>query len=343
MNDTSLDTKNSILRGLAVTGFIVILALIAWISVQLVDASPKAFSSLASLAEFIDQKKHSPNATPSDLFVTSNSRIINSGETVKISWTSPKIKGDHTFSYTCTNGVSLSILDQNNELHGVDCEKDYNIGTTENLSLVVESEKSRFEELNYKVVFLATNDTAPRAEGSSSLTIINSNIQDLLPTPPAEPEVKEEVVDKEVPVETEETVKPKPAPTNKQEFVYSIPVSNPNGQSDLSTRFMTTGRIVGNTFFPETLVQNESGAIQFEVKNYGTKTSDEWTYTISLPNGDEYISPKQSPLKPNERAVITVGFTTEKDSSHTLVVTIKVKNDKNTSDNQFSQKVSLLR
>ena len=87
-------------------------------------------------------------------------------------------------------------------------------------------------------------------------------------------------------------------------------------------------------------MQDEKGAIQFEVKNYGSKTSDTWEFEVSLPNGGTYSSDEQEPLKPNERAVLTIGFPTTDDSQHTFVVTIDESTDRNSLNDRFTQTVT---
>ncbi len=87
----------------------------------------------------------------------------------------------------------------------------------------------------------------------------------------------------------------------------------------------------------------EAGAIQFEVKNYGTKTSEKWTFDVKLPDGSTYTSKKQAPLKPNERAVLTIGFLSDDDTSHTFVVTLDEDTDRNARNDRFSKVVSFYR
>ena len=132
-------------------------------------------------------------------------------------------------------------------------------------------------------------------------------------------------------------------PTYQQEFIYAIPTSDPNGLTDLSTRFLSIGTIVGNTFFAGEVKQDEKGAIQFEVKNYGTKTSKEWTYSVTLPNGGTYQSDNQNPLKPNERALVTIGFPTIDKSTHKFVVSIKESSDRNSANNEFTETVKFVK
>ncbi|MCA9359836.1 hypothetical protein H6781_00360 [Candidatus Nomurabacteria bacterium] len=342
MKDESKNKKGGVLKSLAIIGFVGIIIIISWLSIQLVNVMPNAFSSLASLAEGLNQqsfKEESADEVKS-LLVTSNTTLVNTGESVKLSWETVPTQGSYTFSYSCTEGVSIDILDVNNGLRNIACNTNYNVGNLDSINISVESEKKRFENIEYSISFLATNDTTPRAAGSASFTVVNSAIQDVLTNNDETEEESSTEEEAEVSEPVTEVSEPT-TPTYNQEFVYTIPTSDPNGRTDLSAKFLATGKIVGNSFFPEALVQDENGALQFEVKNYGTKTSAKWTYTLSLPGGGTYSSTEQSPLKPNERAVITIGFPTNDNSSHTFVGKVTESTDKNTLNNQFSQAVSI--
>lgn len=353
MNEVLETKKISFLKVLTILGLI---GVITWASIGLVSVAPTAFSSLASLAGSLDDYKNELNAdAPASLIVTSDKAIVPTGETFELSWVTVDSQGSYTFTYQCTEGVALDILNIEGA-RGINCDKSYNIGNVSSLKLRADSEKNRYSDINYTIAFLGTNDTQPRASGNASLTVINNLINDTTkpvvteadpePTEATEP-VKEEVATETPTVTTAPakptTVTPKPAPTYQQEYVYTIPVSDPNGRVDLATRFINSGRIVGNTFFPETIKQTDKGAIQFEVKNYGTKTSDTWTFSVTLPNGELYTSSNQTPLKPNERAVLTVGFIATNKSSYNFTVKVTEKTDQTTLNNQFSQTVKFLK
>ena len=365
MNDVSQQNKkkDSILKTLAVIGFIGIIILIAWLSIQFVQVIPNAFSSLASLAEglndYRDPAMQEEGVTK--LNVTSNTSLVNAGESVDLSWDTMNNQGSYTFSYECAEGVALDIISSDGK-QSIACDTNYNIGNISSMSLVIDSEKSRYKDVSYTISFLGTNDTKPRAAGTASLTVMNSNIQNDLvvatenevateletvveTTPETEEPVTETVAETTPEETTPETVTETTpgTPVYKQEFVYTIPVSNPNGKTDLATKFINSGTIVGSTFFPGQIKQEEKGAIQFEVKNYGTKTSGTWTFSVSMPNGEDYRSAVQSPLKPNERAVLTIGFFTLDDPSHDFEVEVKETTDQNKLNNQFVQKVTFVK
>jgi len=357
MNDVSQNKKDSILKSLAIAGFIGIIILIAWLSIQLVNIPPGAFSSLASIAEGLNKSKESSvdgnKVIP--LTVTNDTTLLKTGETTKLTWGTTETPGSYTFSYECAEGVAVDIVNENG-VQSIACDNNYNIGNTASVSLVIDSEKKRYSDVNYTVSFLGTNDVNPRASGTSSITIVNSEIQTLVPdtgnegtvdtNPEVEPEEVKPDLATETPVETIPPVKPKPTPAEPvytQEYIYTIPVSDPNGRTDLSTQFISTGNIVGQNFFAGTINQASNGAIQFEVKNLGSKTSSDWKFTVAMPNGSTYTSATQNPLKPNERAVLTIGFTTTNDSKHTFVVHTEESTDHNAINDGFSQTVVFIK
>ena len=111
------------------------------------------------------------------------------------------------------------------------------------------------------------------------------------------------------------------------EYVYQIPTSNPNGIVDLETSYVGVGDSSGLT---DSLEKNDSGVLFFEVKNIGTKTSDDWRFTVSLPDNQTYTSERQLALKPNERA--------------TLALTMKIAQVQTTAlHSEYSSLISLLK
>lgn len=361
MHDASQKKKDSILKSLAIAGFIGIIILIAWLSIQLVSFIPGAFSSLASIAEGLSQYNQTTeqNTSLTPITVTSNTTLVKAGDTVELSWANTLVPGSYTFSYKCTDGIAVDITNIDG-IKSIACDTNYNIGNTNLLSLTIDSEKERYADMNYTISFLGTNDVDPRALGTSSVTVINSEIQSILVVNEVKTEETSPVVEPvtETPTEVEpvnptptvttpEVVTPptpKPAtPTYEQEYVYTIPTSDPNGRTDISTKFLNTGNIIGKTFVAGAIKQNETGAIQFEVKNLGTKTSGDWTFAVTMPNGSTYNSAKQTPLKPNERAVLTIGFTTTNVANHTFVVTTDEPTDTTTLNDGFSQPVTFIK
>lgn len=352
MNDALHEQrKESILRSLAIIGFIGAILLIAWLSVKLVNSAPGAFSSLASLAQSLNQPSED-SSSQHVLTIVSNTTLVKAKEPVTVTWNEFDTTGNFSFSYTCTDGVAIDL--QNIEgLTSIACNTNYNIGNITSLTFTIDSEKERFADVQYTVSYFGVNDTVARASSVAKVTVINGDVITGLTststsatttetTTVEEPEkpIEVPVVKPTVPTPiqpTEEVVtKPEPVP----EVTYIIPVSNPAGRVDLGVRYLHTGTIAGQTFVPGSIARNSSGAIQFEVWNYGSKTSGDWTFSVSLPNGSTFTSETQTALKPNERATLTIGFPTDNDSTHTFVVIVTEASDEVALNDSFQQPIT---
>jgi hypothetical protein len=335
---------------LTVAGFVAAIALIAWVSVQIIQFIPNSFSSLASLAQGISNYRESMSVNNDEpLSVASDTKLTTVGKPVVVTWKKDVRGGTYVFSYTCEDGVSVEIVDDEG-LRQIACDTKYSLGEADSVTLMVESLKKRHVDVSYTIAFLRPNDTEASRNGTSVVTITNTAIAEEVAV--AEPDgqvLGEDAAKPETKPEETPAPAPKPAPTKpvvvtepKTEYVYTIPVSNPNGYTDLATRFLNVGDIAGGKFVAGSIERDGSGAFQFEVKNIGTKTSGEWTYTVTLPDGDAYTSLKQTALKPNERAVISLGFDTPDKASHTFVVVVKI-DDKNVSNNSFKKVVNFVK
>jgi hypothetical protein len=338
--------KDSILKVLAITGFIGIIILIAWASIQLVSVVPSAFSSLASLAENVTNPNNTAEEVPKVdiLVVTSDTLLANTQNPVTINWNTAQANGSYVFSYECADGVAIDLISDAG-LQSIQCGSKYNIGNVDSATITIDSEKNRYTDINYSVSFLGTNDTRPRAAGSAALTVFNSNISSEI----AVTDDNSDAINPDPGTPTLPTIPPEQttpvAPTTPeytQEYLYTIPTSNPNGKTDLAARYLFTGEIKNNRFVPGAIEREDDGAIQFEVKNFGTKTSKDWSFEVSLPGGGTYESLTQSSLKPNERAVLTIGFSGADVSAHTFKVEVDVITDNNPDNNDFSHRVTFV-
>lgn len=341
MNNVSENqSKDRILKSLAVGGFLALIIIIAWLSIKMVAFLPSAVTSLASIADSVYNYK------PSEITVVSSQNVVNTTDSFTVSWNVPTQKGTFAFSHACVSGVAIDIRTSDGDVKNLTCDTNYNVGAVSSIDVIVNSEKERFVDVSYRVDFIPTRETSPTASSSSMVTIVNADISPtatstevVVVIPETEPVVP---VVTPTPVVAKPVVAPKPVYV--QEYIYGIPVSNPKGFVDLSTRFVGVGVINSNGIFTNVLaIDNDTiGAVQFEVKNFGTKTSDTWNFIATLPNGDTYTSETQAALKPNERTIITLGFAipnTTGTKSFNAVVT--VNSDTKLSNNSFVAKVSV--
>lgn len=138
-------------------------------------------------------------------------------------------------------------------------------------------------------------------------------------------------------------VKPTPTPIQYKTVVtYKIPVSDPNGHTDLQVAFVAVGKLNSSGRFvaSDYVEEDEQNAMQFTVKNIGTKTSSDWSFVAELPNGGEMNSKTQKPLKPSETSTLTVVFEMD-DSNRDRYAEVKVTggSDINSANNSFRTKV----
>lgn len=339
-NNVSPEKKDTILKSLAIAGFIGILILVAWLSIQLVHLFPATLSSLASLAEGVGDNQESvldTNPEPAVLTVTANSTLIDSGDEIEVTWSDVQSAGSYVFSFECAEGVAVTQLSTSGD-RVMNCDTNYNVGDIESLTIAIDSEKNRYTDVAYTLAFLRTEDETPRATGGNIVTVVNTDIDSLFAAQIEQSDETEPVTDvTEAPV-VEETPTPTPTPEPAlqyvQEYIYTIPVSDPNGTVDLASTFVDTGVLIDGQFFPGPMPADATGAIQFEVKNIGTKTSRSWSYTVTLPESI-YESETQAALQPNERAILTIGFPTNDDTFHTFEVETATQNDRNNQNNTF--------
>lgn len=336
--------KDSVLKILAIGGLVGLIIIIAWLGIKLVSVVPNAFSSLASLSETVYNYK------PLAINVTSSKDVVNSGEALTLTWNDPKPAGIFVFTYSCVDGVALDIRVPGKGIESVTCDNEFELGDVSTIDLSLSAEKNRFTEVPVTIVFLDERQGAEEITTSKILTVVNVSIAEVKPdieTPTPEPVVATPTptptpVKPVVTKPTTPVIKPTPVPVVTKP-ILTIPVSNPNGFTDIAIRSLGAGTISDNRFVNVgTLNRGEDGAIQFEIKNSGTKTSQPFTFVANLPDGTTYNSPVQTALKPNERAVITLGFTTtdEKDIK-SFSARVTTSGDTNTQNNSFSAAVTV--
>lgn len=204
----------------------------------------------------------------------------------------------------------------------------------DSLAKVFENNQERYEERTHEdddenVVIVDNNDNNGPVTGSDNKPVATSTTPVVSNPRPAT----------STPVAT--TPKPTtPAPVSYHTVTtYQVPVSDPNGKTDLQVTFVGVGNINSSGRFNQTNSINEGdkGAMQFTVKNIGTKTSSAWTFEALLPNGSTFASTAQVALKPSESSTLTLVFGTEDlDSSERIGATVSGGGDVNPSNNSFS-------
>jgi len=349
-NNISEQTKSSILKTLAIIGFVTALGLVAWLSIQLVHLFPAALNSLASTAQSVNQYQETildTTAEPLPLTLTSNTSLINNGEQVTINWSKARVAGTYGFSYECIEGISVSHVSELGS-QTIDCETVHTFGDVTTATMAIESEKNRYADVPYTIGFVRPGDDRLTAQGADVVTVVNTDIASRFAQTaddvgatfvPSAPDRSVAISETVAQPDTSHIIT-QPVPARTPTVAYTTPVSDSNGYSDLGTSFIAMGEIINGAFVTGPVSVQNNGAVQFSVKNLGTKTSDEWNYSVILPNGQTHTAVNQRELKPNERAVITIGFPASRESSHTFVGVVDEDTDLNNDNNRFAQQIA---
>jgi hypothetical protein len=307
MTNVIPERKERVIKSLALFGLFGVIIFIAWLSVQIVSIFPSAVTSLASLADSV--YSYDPKADREVKLVDAPEHFT-TGVPTTIRYEKPFETGTYSFSYSCGKDVFIEIKSTESEFAGLECNKSYNLGNVDNFTLIVHEDNTESKDLTYTIAHFKTNATKESAQVTTTSGIILGSEVAIGPETSVEVTVNEQPI---TPKPTTGTVttkpsvpvitKPAPAPTNLFSYTYKIPVSDPKGYTDLSVSYLGIGttNTAGNFVNTGSLKQDQAGAIQFTVHNTGTKTSN-------LPGDVEYTSKVQAPLKPNEKATLTISF-----------------------------------
>lgn len=349
-NPEQNQNKDRVLKLLAISGLIGLVIIISWLGIQLVRVMPNAFTSLASLADSVYNYK------PVELLVVSDKDIINSGESVTLSWNDPEPEGEFSFTYDCAPGVAIDVRLESGDLTPATCDEPVILGDVTSVDLSIMAERNRFTDVTYNISFITPRAIADVASQSGTLSLVNVSIaptetiatstppETVTPEPvtPVATTTKPEVPKPAPTTPTKPTTPLKPTPTPTKP-VSTLPTSDPKGFTDLAVRSLGAGTILNNQFVNlGTITSGGASAIQIEVRNLGTKTSQSFSFTATLPNGTTYVSKSQKGLKPNERAVLTIGFNMTDDTGvQPFDVTLKVTGDTKLTNNSFTGAVTV--
>ena len=341
--------------------FLLIIGLLAWSATLLVAQAPAGVARLADIVESVNNSQQSIldfTEDTVDIDLAANTTFTKTSETVTLSWADAAAAGTFFFSHNCVAGVAVDLFAEG-ALQSIECDTLYNLGVATEADIVINSEKDQYTDVTYTITFIADGDAVAAARGNGTITVVNEDISNFFADNNQSETTFPTLPDSELTTPPETTPDPTPSteptptvagtatansPTTPVYApVYITPVSDPNGRTDLATSFVSTGNIIGDTFFAQAIVKDHRGAVQFSVTNLGTKTSQDWTYTITLPSGRNYTSPTQTPLKPNERALITVGFPTPDVSTHTFTVNIDESTDRTSLNDQFTRTVAFVK
>lgn len=336
-------------KGLAVIGFIGLLLALAWLIFFGVGYLPTLINNMASVIQ--TETNYELSTYPLEDSVSHNS-------TVGIEWSSVDAAGEFEFSYACTEGVSVEIRTPEQGIQSLACDTPYTAGDVTGVDVTLRSVADRFADVPYTVTFLPNNNPEGSVSTTNRIAVFNPNVsilgtdeEDESPATSTPPVTEEETDVADSDEEETVTEQPNPTPTTPAPVTpptyvtqYEIPVSDPNGTTNLRVSYLGVGELDSNhKFTPRASLDNHTtGAIRFAVTNTGTRTSDTWTYEATLPNGQEYTSSRERGLKPNETATLTLGFRTGgTDGNYPFNIEIETTRDTNHNDNDLFWSVEI--
>ena len=345
MNQVSETSRSRLLKTLAVIGFLVLIIFGTWLAIQVVRLIPSAFSSLASLAENVEEGRQAQN----NITIAVDSSVVNSGEATTVQWSEVKRPGYYTFSYDCVEGAAADLR-INGEVTSLDCDTPFVIPEdTYELDLLFTAERNRFTDIAYHISFTEDNSDEPLVTSDKLATVINASIPQGVVLGETDDEVDDGPDTNDTGVDaTDEAPAPAPSPAPRPapqptglRYVktYKVPVSDPNGYTELAVKYLGVGVLTSRDTFVRKaeLDTSDKAAFQFEVKNIGTKTSTDWEFEAELTSGNTFESKTQSPLKPNERSVLTIAFDNPgEEGFQAFGAEISGGNDQSQSNNSFA-------
>ncbi len=345
--ESQTESYGSIVKILAIIGFFGTLTLIAWLLVQSVRLVPTFFSSLAQIAETVNT--YSPQ---NHLELTLEKDLVNAGEMVALNWNNMG-EGSYTFTHTCSDDTTLSVRTHEEIQRELSCNDTLSLPQDAlGLYLTPQTKSQRVRDVSFTVTFIPNNSTLSDTHTKTGvLTVINAAVpfSDERSKNDSDKRVSEITLPKPTPTKDTHLTTPTPNPiphtqTNAR-IVALTPESFQNGFTDLKMSYQGIGVVDStNNFVPKaTLGKNDRGALQFYVKNIGTKTSEKWSYTLTLPGGLTYTSDMQPPLTPNERAAFTVQFDLKnvRTVSASLGGFVTTPSDSEKNNNSFSWSVKI--
>ena len=297
MNYSGEQAKELVVRGLAAIGFVAVLLLGLWGTVQVVKLTPAVFSSLAAVTTtltsvFVPQDEEITINTPDSLVLTNS--------VFELTWShrGKPANARYTFSYACEERFSLEVSNEGGIYEMLSCDTPFSFTSEANaLRLIPLLSEKRLVEV---LVTVSSVDEENDTTASHTLPLTVANQFDSEESMQTAEGTQDSVL---VPGEQTNEIFP---------VTDSRTTSDPNGEPDLTVRILGIGIINSESVFvPTQSVRiGDRGAIRFEISNIGTKKSDNWMFNAVLPTFPMHIfhSTSQQALAPGERIEFTLGF-----------------------------------
>ena len=346
MSNNTPAPKERTTKWLAVVGFLALLLAMAWFIFTTIAFVPNLVATVGSL--FTDDSEPSPV----ELILTPETTTAAHAQPITLEWEPAPTIGSYAIWFACAEGVRIQVATPEDGTQEINCSTFYNIGDLTAVRTTFLSETQEEVSVEYQVAFLPETDPDAQFATTGQLTIQNQALALADDTDEAdtdEPVTETPVEDEPAASDDDTTSEPDVTPTvpqtpqYREEVVYQVPQSDPNGTTDLAVAYRGVGTISNGSFVADSSFDSgDRGAIRFTVTNQGTRTSETWRYTAELPNGQTYRSPSQAALRPNETATISLGFRAPAErGSYPFRVNTETSRDQNRNNHSFSWSVAV--
>ena len=300
--------KDVAIKSLALVGLIALLAIGTWGTVQILRNSNGIFSNLgAAVTDFTSRFFSGEEERDAELRLTLETQTVKNDEAFDLTWETRNDVGRAVYSlvYECANGLTFATEAVTGGTTRIPCGEPYQFSSDEKrLSLTPHSPTERFVEASLKLSLL--DGESVRAEDSVLLTVAGDNLTAApTTTPPAATPAARPTPSAPVP----------PSISYYPIYTTGPAASDPNGFVDLEVEILDIGTIDRDGDFRriddnDELDRDEKAGVRFVVRNIGTKTSDEWSFTAELPTSPRHTfrSRDQQELTPGSRMEFTLGF-----------------------------------
>lgn len=346
-NEEHEEEKSSGSKLLKVLVMIVILFALFFISIGIVRFVPKAINSLSSASVYL-----SSIFSTNKLTLIPDKEKISSEDTINFSWKNTSNEtGEYTWSFKCTEGVTVLYKSIDGSMQPVICEtyfpipeqlNSYNFLFTSNLNkstkilttltLWDKETKSEKQSDSQNITIV------PKGEAVSSTKEIDANAENNAS------KYNPAITETESNSKTNGLINNSTQDNNTNNSQNNAETKSiiKTGASDLSISLIQVSAIQNGTqnLVPLTNVgPNDRVTIRFRVSNNGINATGQWRLRANLPTSviidKNYISPVEPSLNPGEFHDMTMIFDSYDPSINQILIYTENTNDTNLSNNKI--------
>ena len=305
--------KDLTIKVLSVIGGIAIVAGVLWVGARGLVLFPNVGSALATAVASVQSL-----FIPAERIVVStvdNQIVVRKPFTLTWEHRAKKVDGSYTLSYECIDSVHLARRSAGTDTT-LFCNTPTPLTDGENsVTLVPVGTVNGVATVSVTVHFTPNDTIGVSREGTLSLLVQDEYLDTATSTTTT-------TATTTTSTSTQTTVVT-PVGQTISIPVITPPFSDPNGKPDLAPRVIAfglvdtkTGKFTEVDEIPHKLPSGKRGAIQFEIRNDGTKESGKWKFEIALPTSPSYTykSTNQQSLFPGDRIEYVIGFDSVKNA-----------------------------